>query len=144
MVQNGMATSTNNKLTENGSYGINANWTIWDGGVNRKNIEAKKVQTEQAEVQTDLSLKTIQEQIAQLYVQILYTTEAKKVNDNVVDHRQQQRKHTAKEEHLRRQIHGDITTGVQFKEEDHDADGHRRAADEDQARQEIRVVEFIP
>ena len=83
MVQNGMATSTNNKLTENGSYGINANWTIWDGGVNRKNIEAKKVQTEQAEVQTDLSLKTIQEQIAQLYVQILYTTEAKKVNEQI-------------------------------------------------------------
>ena len=83
MVQNGMATSTNNKLTENGSYGINANWTIWDGGVNRKNIEAKKVQTEQAEVQTDLSLNTIQEQIAQLYVQILYTTEAKKVNEQI-------------------------------------------------------------
>ena len=90
MVQNGMATSTNNKLTENGSYGINANWTIWDGGVNRKNIEAQKVQNELATVQTELSLKSIQEQIAQLYVQILYTTEAKRVNEQLASTAKQQ------------------------------------------------------
>ena len=29
MVQNGMATTTNNKVTESGSYGLNANWTVW-------------------------------------------------------------------------------------------------------------------
>ena len=90
MVQNGMATSTNNKLTENGSYGINANWTVWDGGVNRKNIEAQKVQNELSTVQTELSLKSIQEQIAQLYVQILYTTEAKRVNEQIAATAKQQ------------------------------------------------------
>ena len=83
IVQNGMATSTNNKLTENGSYGLNANWTIWDGGINRKNIQAQKVQTEISEVQTDQSLKTIQEKIAHLYVQILYTIEAQRVNEQL-------------------------------------------------------------
>ena len=90
IVQNGMATSTNNKLTENGSYGLNASWTIWDGGINRKNIEAQKVQTELTEVQTDQSLKTIQEKIAQLYVQILYTIEAKKVNEQLAATAKQQ------------------------------------------------------
>ena len=90
MVQNGMATSTNNKLTENGSYGLNANWTVWNGGINRKNIEAQKVQTELSSVQTEQSLKSIQEQIAQLYVQILYTTEAKKVNEQLAATAQQQ------------------------------------------------------
>lgn len=90
MVQNGMATSTNNKLTENGSYGLNANWTIWDGGVNRKNIEAQKVQNELTAVQTEQTLKSIQEQIAQLYVQILYTTEAKKVNEQLAATAKQQ------------------------------------------------------
>lgn len=90
IVQNGMATSTNNKLTENGSYGLNANWTIWDGGINRKNIQAQKVQTEISEVQTDQSLKTIQEKIAHLYVQILYTIEAKRVNEQLAATAKQQ------------------------------------------------------
>ncbi len=90
IVQNGMATSTNNKLTENGSYGLNANWTIWDGGINRKNIQAQKVQTEISEVQTDQSLKTIQEKIAQLYVQILYTIEAQRVNEQLAATAKQQ------------------------------------------------------
>lgn len=90
IVQNGMATSTNNKVTENGSYGLNANWTVWDGGINRKNIEAQRVQTELASVQTEQNLKSIQEQIAQLYVQILYTIEAKKVNEQLAATAQQQ------------------------------------------------------
>ena len=90
IVQNGMATSTNNKVTENGSYGLNANWTVWNGGINRKNIQAQRVQNEIANVQTELSLKNIQEQIAQLYVQILYTIEAKKVNEQLAATAQQQ------------------------------------------------------
>lgn len=90
MVQNGMATSTDNRLTENGSYGLNANWTVWDGGINRKNIEAQRVQNELTAVQTEQSLKGIQEQIAQLYVQILYTTEAKSVNEQLAETAKQQ------------------------------------------------------
>ena len=90
IVQNGMATSTNNKVTENGSYGLNANWTVWDGGINRKNIKAQEVQTELSAVQTEQTLKSIQEQIAQLYVQVLYTIEAKRVNEQLAATAQQQ------------------------------------------------------
>ena len=90
IVQNGMATSTNNKVTENGSYGLNANWTVWNGGINQKNIQAQKVQGELASVQTEQTLKSIQEQIAQLYVQILYTIEAKHVNEQLAATAQQQ------------------------------------------------------
>lgn len=85
MVQNGMATTTNNKLTESGSYGLNANWNVWDGGINRKNIEAQQVQHDLTTLQTEQSLNSIQEQIAQLYVQILYTIEAKKVNEQLLE-----------------------------------------------------------
>lgn len=90
IVQNGMATSTNNKVTENGSYGLNANWTVWNGGINQKNIEAQRVQSEIAAVQTEQNLTSIQEQIAQLYVQILYTTEARKVNEQLAATAKQQ------------------------------------------------------
>ena len=48
------------------------------------------MQTELAAVQTEQSLKTIQEQIAQLYVQILYTIEAKRVNEQLAATAQQQ------------------------------------------------------
>ena len=90
MVQNGMATASNNKVTESGSYGVNASWTIWDGGVNRKNIEAARLSSDIAATQTAQSLNSIQEQIAQLYVQILYTTEAKRVNEKLAETAQQQ------------------------------------------------------
>ncbi len=90
MVQNGMATSTNNKVTENGSYGLNANWTVWNGGINRKNIEAAKIQTQLTEVQAEQNLSSIQEQIAQLYVQVLYTTEAMHVNEKLLETAKQQ------------------------------------------------------
>lgn len=85
IVQNGMATSTNNRVTENGSYGLNANWTLWDGGINRKTIEQQKLQTRIAETTTAQSLNSIQEQIAQLYVQILYSVEAERVNQQLTE-----------------------------------------------------------
>ena len=90
VVQNGMATSTNNKVTENGSYGLNANWTVWNGGINQKNIKAQELQTQLTDVQGEQSLNSIQEQIAQLYVQVLYTTEARKVNEKLRETAQQQ------------------------------------------------------
>lgn len=90
MVQNGMATSTNNRLTQNGSVGLNASWTVWNGGINYKNIKAQRLQEELTAVQTELQLKTIQEQIAQLYVQILYTIEAKNVNEQLAATAKQQ------------------------------------------------------
>ncbi len=90
MVQNGMATSTNNKVTENGSYGLNANWTVWDGGINRKTVEAQQLQTRIAETTTAQSLNSIQEQIAQLYVQVLYTIEAQRVNEQLAETARQQ------------------------------------------------------
>ena len=80
IVQNGQVTNTKNKVTYQGSYGLNANWTVWNGGVNQKNIEKQKLQNESTKLYTEQSELTIQEQIAQLYVQIMYTKEAIEVN----------------------------------------------------------------
>jgi outer membrane protein len=77
---NGTMTSSSNKVSYNGSYGINANWTVWNGGRNHKNIEKSKYSAELAELQSEQTANSIQEQIAQLYVQILYTKEAIGVN----------------------------------------------------------------
>lgn len=83
IVQNGQVTNTKNKVTYQGSYGLNARWTVWNGGVNQKNIEKQKVQNKITRLNTEQSELTIQEQIAQLYVQIMYTKEAVQVNEKL-------------------------------------------------------------
>lgn len=80
MVQNGQVTNTSNKVTYNGSYGLNASMTVWNGGINQKNIEAQQLQNKITALTTEQSELSIQEQIAQLYVQILYSQEAQQVN----------------------------------------------------------------
>ena len=44
IVTNGIANNSTNKFTENGNYGLNASWTVWDGGANYKNVKAQKLQ----------------------------------------------------------------------------------------------------
>lgn len=90
IVQNGQVTNTSNKWTYQGSYGLNASWTVWNGGVNRKNVEQQKIQNKITELATQESELTIQESIARLYVQILYTQEALKVNEKLQETAQSQ------------------------------------------------------
>lgn len=80
MVHDGQVTTSDNKTTYSGSYGLSTNVTLWDGGVNYKNIEAQKLQNRLTELSTEQNELSIQEQIATLYVQILYSREAVEVN----------------------------------------------------------------
>lgn len=80
VVQGDQVTSTRSNVTYQGTYGLNANVTLWNGGINYKNIKEQELQNRIAALTTEQSELTIQEQIAQLYVQIMYTKEAGKVN----------------------------------------------------------------
>lgn len=73
-----------NKTYYNGSYGINANWTVWNGNQNRNKIALNKLTVEQAALDSAQTANTLQEQIAQLFVQILYSKEAVKVNEETL------------------------------------------------------------
>lgn len=90
IVQGDQVTSTKSNVTYQGSYGLNARVTLWNGGINRKNIEAQALQNDISRLNTETSELTIQEQIAQLYVQIMYTKEAKKVNEKLLETAQSQ------------------------------------------------------
>jgi outer membrane protein len=79
-VSNGTVNSSVTKTYYNGTYGINASWTLWNGNQNHNQVKANKLSEEQAELKIEQSANTIQEQIAQLYVQILYMNEAIGVN----------------------------------------------------------------
>lgn len=72
------------KIYYNGSYSLNANWTVWNGNANRNTIKANKIATEKAALDSATTANSIQEKIAQLYVQILYSIDAKKVNESIL------------------------------------------------------------
>lgn len=75
-VSNGTVDNKVSKSYYNGTYGINASWTIWNGNQNRNQIKANKLAEEQADLEILESANSIQENIAQLYVQALYLNEA--------------------------------------------------------------------
>lgn len=79
-VTNGYVQSSVDKVYYNGSYGINASWTVWNGNRNRNTIKLNQLTAKQAELDSAVTANSIQEQIAQLYVQILYSNDAITVN----------------------------------------------------------------
>lgn len=79
-VTNGYVENSVDKVYYNGSYGINLNWTVWNGGRNRKQVKLYELNEQQAELDSATQANSIQEQIVQLYVQILYSKEAIEVN----------------------------------------------------------------
>ena len=79
-VSNGTVSTSVNKTYYNGSYSIGASWTVWNGNKNRNNVKLGKLNEQKAELDSVETANTIQEKIVQLYVQILYTAEAVRVN----------------------------------------------------------------
>lgn len=81
----GLTYNVGKKSTYGGQYGINANWTLWDGGANIKEVSAQKVQNEINTLTTAQTQLNLKEQIAQLYVQIMYCQEAQRVNAQLLE-----------------------------------------------------------
>ena len=89
---NGVATVTNgqvntkvNKSYYNGSYGLNAQWTVWNGNRNHNNVKLSQLSEQQAELNVQQQANSIEERIAQLFVQCLYLSEAIKVNESSLE-----------------------------------------------------------
>ena len=84
-VTNGTVNSKVNKSYYNGSYGLNAQWTVWNGGRNTNQVKLNQMTAQEAELSEAETANSIQEKIAQLYVQILYLTEAINVNKSSLE-----------------------------------------------------------
>ena len=81
-VANGTVTSSMKKSYYNGSYGINASWTLWNGNQNTNTVRLNKLNAQTAELGSAVTANSIQEQILKLYLQILYLNDAVAVNQN--------------------------------------------------------------
>lgn len=65
----------NNKNTYNGQLGLNAGWTVWNGGEREKNIERNKLNAEISHIDTADALRTLETDLLQVYLNILYAKE---------------------------------------------------------------------
>ncbi len=84
-VTNGYVDTKVNKTSYNGNYNIGANWTVWNGNKNTNTVKQSEITEQQADLTAQTTANSIQEQITQLYVQILYNTESIKVYEQVLD-----------------------------------------------------------
>lgn len=80
----GYSRASVDKGSYNGTYSLMGSYTIFDGNKSRNQAKLNQLAVEEAEINTELQAKTIEEQIAQLYVQILYSQEAVTVNKEIL------------------------------------------------------------
>ena len=78
-------TTSESKTSYNGSYGIDANWTVYNGSKRVNTLKQQQLNSRVAELTVDESENSIEENITQLYVQILYSAEAVKVNESTLE-----------------------------------------------------------
>jgi outer membrane protein len=76
--------TSSNKTSYNGNYGLNAQWTLYNGGKRLNTIKQEKLNSKAAELDVTASEQSIEESILQVYVQILYAAEAIKVNEGTL------------------------------------------------------------
>ncbi|MCR4809952.1 MAG: TolC family protein [Prevotella sp.] len=89
---NGVATVTNGQVNSkvdksyyNGSYNLNASWTVWNGGRNRNNVRLSELTAQQSELNVAEQANSIEERICQLFVQCLYLNEAISVSRSTLE-----------------------------------------------------------
>lgn len=78
-------TTSESKTSYNGSYGIDASWTVYNGSKRVNTLKQQQLNSRIAELTVDESENSIEENITQLYVQILYSAEAVKVNESTLE-----------------------------------------------------------
>lgn len=76
--------SSQSKTSYNGSYGIDANWTLYNGGKRINNIKQQQLNNRIALLNVIQNENSIEESITQIYTQILYAAEAVKVNEQTL------------------------------------------------------------
>ena len=75
--------TTNNSYS--GSYNVNANWRLFDGGVRTNSIKQSEIRQNINELLIQQSENDIRLAIIQAYMQVLYAKESVRTNENTVD-----------------------------------------------------------
>ena len=84
-------TTSGNAVSYNGSYGVNADMTLYSGGKLRNAIKQQEVQNRRDSLSVAQNAMDIEISIVQAYMQCLYAAEAVTVNESTVEVAQAQR-----------------------------------------------------
>ena len=84
-VTNGTVNTKVDKTSYNGSYSLNGQWTVWNGGRNTNTVKLDRLAEQEAELSSRETANSIQERIAQIFSQILYLDESVKVNEQMLE-----------------------------------------------------------
>jgi len=76
--------SFSNKNSYSGNYSVDASMNLYNGGQTKNNIRLAEINSQIAELQVLASELNIEEQITQLYVQILYSQDAVEHDDELI------------------------------------------------------------
>jgi outer membrane protein len=74
-----------NKNSYNSSYGLNAGWTVWNGGIRENNIKRSKISTEIDRLNTEEILRGIETDLLSVYINILYARESISIYEEAVE-----------------------------------------------------------
>mgnify|MGYP004627462271 FL=1 len=77
-------TTSQSKTSYNGSYGVDANWTLFNGNKRLNTIKQQGVNKDISELNLEESKQTLIEDITQTYLQILYATESVRINEQTL------------------------------------------------------------
>lgn len=77
--------SSDEKTTYNGNYSLNAQWRLWNGGQRLNNLKQQKTNRDIARLTVSETENTLQEQITQLFIQILYADESIQINRSTLE-----------------------------------------------------------
>lgn len=83
-VNGGVSTASMKKTSATGSYGINAGWMVYNGGQRQMGIQSAEISQQRSILAESQQQNALIEQIAKLYVQILYMEEAARVNSEIL------------------------------------------------------------
>lgn len=74
-------TTSQSKTSYNGSYGIDLNWTLYNGQKRVNTLKQQNLNKRIADLTVANQANTIEESITQTYIQILYADEATRINE---------------------------------------------------------------
>lgn len=76
--------SSDRKTTYNGSFGLNAQWTVWNGNKRLNSLKQSKLNEQIASLNVTEYENLLKEQITQIFIQILYADESVKINQSTL------------------------------------------------------------
>jgi outer membrane protein len=74
-----------NKNSYNSSYGLNAGWTVWNGGKRENTIKQNQLQTSINKLNTGEIMRSLETDLLQVYMNILYAKESIGIYEEAVE-----------------------------------------------------------